>query len=347
MSGSALQRVPLEDRRWRALVDRCAAATPFHDPEWAGVLGDAYRYPAFALALAAPDGSLTAGLPFLQVRTPALRRRWISLPFTDECPVLAVDAPAEAELLDRLPSSAAALGAPATEIRAAVDAPAWINRREAVIHVLELDADLDAVRRRFSRSQVVRNISRAERDGVAVRSAASPADLAAFYALHTRTRRRQGVPVQPRRFFELLWSRIVVAGRGSILLAGRDGHDVAGALFLHAHGTTIYKFGASDPEGWPLRPNHAIFWTAIRAAVARGDRRFDFGRTDFSNGGLRAFKSGWGAAERPLVYSELDAALLGSEHGPAGRALTTAIQRGPKWLCRGLGTALYRYAGAR
>ena len=39
----------------------------------------------------------------------------------------------------------------------------------------------------------------------------------------------------------------------------------------------IYKFGASDTEGLPLRPN-ALFWTAIQASCARSDREFDFGR---------------------------------------------------------------------
>jgi lipid II:glycine glycyltransferase (peptidoglycan interpeptide bridge formation enzyme) len=224
----------------------------------------------------------------------------------------------------------------------------WRTGADAVIHELELAPEIDQVRKRFSRSQVIRNIARAEREGVVVRRAVDRRDLDAFYSLHTRTRRRQGVPVQPRRFFDLLWSRLVGTGIAFILLADAGGREaVAGALFLASHGSTIYKFGASDVDSWPLRPNHVIFWTAIQEACARGDRRFDFGRTDLGNAGLRAFKSGWGAEERLLRYSTLAPGAAAGTEGLASRALGVAIRRGPKWVCRGTGEALYRYAASR
>ena len=167
-------------------------------------------------------------------------------------------------------------------------------------------------------------------------------------AMPVCTRRRQGVPVQPRRFFELLWRRLVCTGRASILLADAGGREaVAGALFLSTGHCTIYKFGASDVDSLRFRPNHLLFWTAIEEACARGDRRFDFGRTDLNNYGLRAFKSGWGAEERPLSYSTLAAGAATETEGLASRALSVAIRKGPGWLCRGTGEALYRYAASR
>jgi CelD/BcsL family acetyltransferase involved in cellulose biosynthesis len=237
--------------------------------------------------------------------------------------------------------------APRIQIRSAVEAVGWHTSAGAVSHELELDADPERVRRGFSRSQVVRNIARGEREGVEVRAAASREELDVFYGLHLRTRRRQGVPVQPRRFFDLLWARLLEPGLGSILLAYRGETALAGALFLTWNGTTIYKFGASDPEGLPLRPNHLLFWAAIRDACLRGDRRFDFGRSDLENTGLRAFKSGWGAAERPLVYSTLAPGALDGKPGLAEHLLGVAIRRGPAWVCRGIGDKVYRYAASR
>jgi CelD/BcsL family acetyltransferase involved in cellulose biosynthesis len=269
-------------------------------------------------------------------------RRWVSLPFTDECPVLARDPGSLRAFVTALNAAGERI-----EIRARVDEVGWSTRSEAVIQVLDLDPEPDRVCRRFSRSQVVRNIKRAEREGVVVDAATSSADLDTFYALHTRTRRRLGVPVQPRRFFDLLWRRMIEPGHGSLLLATRADAPLAGALFLSWNGTTIYKFGASDPEGWPARPNHALFWTAIEAGCLRGDRRFDFGRTDLADAGLRAFKGGWAASARPLVYSSLDPDVLTGKNGLVGNAMTAAIRRGPIWLCRGVGTALYRYAASR
>jgi lipid II:glycine glycyltransferase (peptidoglycan interpeptide bridge formation enzyme) len=197
-------------------------------------------------------------------------------------------------------------------------------------------------------TQVARSIARAHREQVIVRRATGERDLDAFYALHTRTRRRQGVPVQPRQFFDLLWSHLVVTGQAVILLADAPGRQtVAGALFLTGGGTTIYKFGASDVESRPVRANHLILWTAIEEACARGDRRFDFGRSDLGNHGLRAFKSSWGALERPLRYSTLAPGAALDSESLAARALGTAIRRGPSWVCRRAGAALYRHAAYR
>lgn len=338
----------LDDSRWTEFVDANPAATPFHHPSWARLLSLTYGYRASAVVVTDPEGAVLAGMPVLEIRTLSRRRRWVSLPFTDECPALAAAGVGQEDLPVLLATALERLHAPAAEVRGFLDGLHWHTDADAVVHELGLDPDADSVRRGFSRSQVIRNIARAEREGVTVRRAAGDEDLAAFYALHTRTRRRQGVPVQPRRFFELLWSEVIRPGHGFILLADAPGRQaVAGASFLVGNGVTIYKFGASDVESWPKRPNHLIMWTAIREACVRGDVRFDFGRTDLTNHGLRTFKTGWGAVERPLRYSRcLPRQLDRTEPLPA-RALSGAIRRSPTWVCRGVGAALYRYAGSR
>lgn len=346
-SGRTLIRLSLNDPRWREFVARATSATPFHDPSWAALLGDTYGYAAFALAVADTSGGLAAGAPFLEVMSVTRRRRWVSLPFTDECGLLANDDRASGILVEAIADAQRTGHTPGVEIRGSVDGFGWSTGADAVIHKLTLDSELERVRAGFSRSQVIRNIARAEREGVTVRRATEPRDLDAFYRLHTGTRRRQGVPVQPRRFFELIWSRLVAAGTAHILLAEAEGQAVAGALFLTDARTTIYKFGASDVEKLRLRPNHLIFWTAVQDACLAGHRVFDFGRTDLNNEGLRAFKRSWGAIELPLRYSTLERGAAAATDGLASRALSFAIRRGPAWMCRGTGEALYRYAASR
>ena len=341
-------RLALDDPRWGSFVAECEHATPFHDPGWAQLLARSYGCVGFAIAIVDGAGELIAGAPFLEVRGLSGRRRWISLPFTDECPPLSRDVVSDRQLVAGLGVAHERLQAPALEIRGSVEGFGWRMGADAVTHELVLDSDVERVRKGFSRSQVIRNIARAGREGVLVRRAGAARDLEAFYRLHTRTRRRQGVPVQPRRFFELLWRSLIGSGRASIVLADAGGREaVAGALLLHGGGTTIYKFGASDVESWRLRPNHLIFWTAIQEACARGDRRFDFGRTDLNNSGLRAFKSAWGAEERPLRYCTLAPGRAAGTEGFTSRALSVVIRKGPEWICRGTGEALYRYAASR
>lgn len=310
---------------------------PFHHPAWATLLADCYGFSAFALAVADERGGLVAGVPVIETRSPLRRRRWVSLPFTDVCPPLG-----SGDLGAALDEERRRAGIPRLEVRD--ELPEGQTRATAVLHTLELQESSDALFSRFHPSQVQRNIRRAEKEGVRVRHGASAEDLVdVFYSLHLRTRRRQGVPVQPKRFFRLLWERMIEPGLGFVSLAESEGEPVAGAVFLRWGEAATYKFGASDPEWLRLRPNHLIFWDAIRMLAADGVRTLDFGRTELENEGLRRFKSGWGAEETPLVYTVFgDAPQAGRDR--AGQALGAVIRRSPPWVCRGLGELLYKYA---
>jgi CelD/BcsL family acetyltransferase involved in cellulose biosynthesis len=338
-----LRAVALEDPRWRALVARSAPATPFHDPAWARVLATTYGLRACALLL----DDETAGAPFLIARGLTGRRVWVSLPYTDELAPLADTPEARARFVVSLAAFGGRADASRIDLRTSVEELGWHRDADAVLHELDLRGGAEAVHRGFSKSQVVRNIKRAGRECVTVHAATGVGGMRTFYALHERTRRRQGVPVQPWRFFAQLWEHVVAPGGGTVLIASHRTTPLAAAVFLHGNGTTIYKFGASDPSGWDRRPNHAIFWRAIQEACARGDVRMDFGRTDLGQDGLRAFKSGWGAQERPLVYSSLEPRAVAGAEGLATRALAQVIRRGPSWAGRGLGAALYRFAAVR
>src|SRR5205823_5278110 len=124
----------------------------------------------------------------------------------------------------------------------------------------------EAVERSFS-AMTHRNISKARRVGLEVRVAEHEDDLVRlFYGLQLRTRRRLGLPVQPRRFFRLLWRHGLERGLGHALLVLERGRPIAGAVFLVERDTVVYKYGASDERAWSLRPNNLLFAEAIRQA---------------------------------------------------------------------------------
>ena len=217
----------------------------------------------------------------------------------------------------------------------------------AVGHELRLESGGGAIDARFSEMHR-RNIRRAERDGVSTAFDQSLAGMREFYRLHVLTRQRQGVPVQPWHFFQLLWEQLISRDLGFVELAYRGPTCVAAAVFLAWNGTLVYKYGASDPRHWQVRPNNLLFWAAIRWASEHDFHTFDLGRTDFANQGLRDFKTGWGAVERALVYSS-----VGSDPRPGSRpiwqrvggaALKTIIRHSPPPVCRLLGGLMYRYA---
>jgi CelD/BcsL family acetyltransferase involved in cellulose biosynthesis len=336
--------LPIDDARWRAFVSAHPDALPFHEPDWATLVADCYGFRAFAAAVEDEHGAITAGLPVVDVRHLAGPRRWVSLPFTDYCPPLAADDVGERALAEGMRRAAQAAGIASVAVRAGM-AGATPLPEPAMRHVLALDADPAVVYRGFHPSQVQRSIRRAEREGLTVRRSTAPADLlGTFYDLHLQTRRRQGVPIQPRRFFRLIADRLLARGAGWVDVVEAAGRPVAAALFLAGNGTVIYKFGASDESAWPMRPNHLLFWHTIRAACEAGYRALDFGRTDAGHDGLAAFKRSWGAREEPLIYSTLgEAPAAAAGRGNASRVLGQVIRHTPPFVCRAAGELLYRF----
>jgi CelD/BcsL family acetyltransferase involved in cellulose biosynthesis len=332
--------VAVDDPRWRMLVDSRDDATGFHDAGWMQTLVDAYGFDAFVVGRL--EGSaMVAGTPMVSLGR-RRSRRWVALPFTDECPPLG-DATHVGTLVHALDDLRVARGIDSVELRGRVEAPLGTPVRVGVTHELTLDQDPARVRAKLHPSQARRNVDRAAREGVTVTfDTDREALLETFYRLHLLTRRRQGVPIQPRRFFARLWEHVVAPGRGFVLVARLRDRPAAAAVFLDSKRTLTYKFGASDPELLGVRPNHAVFWAAIEWACLAGRTTFDLGRTDAENAGLRAFKASWGATERPLVYTGLGRAQATARD--RGKILRPVISRAPLVVCRALGEALYRRA---
>jgi CelD/BcsL family acetyltransferase involved in cellulose biosynthesis len=348
VAGAPLSELALDDPRWISFVSSRLDSTPFHYPAWPKLLAECYGFRAFALATV-DQGRIGAGFPVVEIPRVGRPPRWVSLPFTDACAPLA-DAGAPEDRLVAGANRAVADGlASRVELRGEVTGPTVQRQIVAFRHVLQLSRDPEQLFTTFRKSRVQRGIRQAERlvgeGNLSIRRAEREDDIAgSFYRLHLGTRRRLGVPVQPRRFFRLLWQRILEPGLGFALLASSGGRPIAGAVFLAGGRQCVYKFGASEREAQRLRPNHLLLWTAIREACTSGYEQFDFGRTDLDGHNLREFKLGWGTVEDPLIYSAIGGPAADVRPSRARRTLGRLIRHSPAWICRASGELLYRRA---
>ena len=341
-SAGTARRLQLDDGHWLDFAQSHPDARPYHHPAWTRTISETYGFEAFVLALESGDGRLRAGVPAVSVGGRVRRRRWISLPFTDSLPPLSTNGSSLAEFATLAEAAARDADVSAIEIRAPLGSPGAHEHARGVEHILEL-ADPDAIFAGFQ-SQMRRNVRKAEKSGVTVRVAEDERDLTqVYFGLHAETRRRLGVPTQPRRFFAELWRNMLEPGLGFLLLAYHEQEPVAGAVFLDWNQRVVYKFGASAQRFWPLRPNNLVMWEAIRRACDRGAHEFDFGRSDLEDEGLRSFKAGWGAAEQSLVYTTLGREPRGGGQG-LDRLLRPVLRHAPVWFGRGVGAVLYRFA---
>jgi CelD/BcsL family acetyltransferase involved in cellulose biosynthesis len=340
---------PIADPRWETFVTRAPGATAFHHPAWLALLQRSYGYTIKACCVIDDAGDIRAGLPVALVGGALRRSRLTALPFSDHCAPLTLPE-GDPALLRRLLASAdelrRTLGVSLT-IRGALPESHDAGVADTYhLHDIVLEPDVDAVVERFRRkSQLMRGVRRAEREGLEVERRTDRDALKAFYRLHVGTRRRQGVPTQPKRFI-LNFADLFAQGLGFVLLV-RDGErPIAAAVFLSFNGTLIYKYGASDPAALGKRPNNLLFLEAIRWGCENGMHTLDLGRTDSGHESLREFKLSWGAVERTLDYHELAEGEPSSSNGMGlARRAAPIIRNSPPLVSRLIGEALYRYAG--
>jgi CelD/BcsL family acetyltransferase involved in cellulose biosynthesis len=340
----SLQALRPEDPDWVSFLAEAPDANAFHHPAWLRAVTQAYGYTALALVQRDAEGRIVAGVPAAQVRRPS-GRVVVSLPFSDHCSPLARDEPALRRLARGIGGWASHMGA-AVELRGGLpEVEGWASYPAGVLHLLRLEPGPEVLWREL-RESFRRQIRQARRAGLRVRFSREAKDLDAFYRLQVATRRRQGVPVQPRRFVASVWRECVCAGPGwAAIVETPQGLPVAASLLLAWNGWVIEKFQASDADYWPLKPNQLLIWSTIEWSCEQGYRLFDFGRTDLGHHSLQRFKAAWGAEPVPLRYSSRGrAGARASADGRLGGLLRAVVQRSPALVCRALGELLYRYA---
>jgi CelD/BcsL family acetyltransferase involved in cellulose biosynthesis len=310
-------------------------------------MAECYGFQSLALVQTSQDGGVVAGLPIL-TRPGIGGQVMISLPFTDYCPPLVTSSKDAKPFTTMLIRWRRRPGIRRLAIHSGLPAvPGVHTQMRGVRHTMPLPASSDEIFRDLRQSSLPRAIRKAQREGVRTVVTNSRNALEPFYNLHVQTRQRLGVPVQPKRFFEILWRRVIEERLGFVVLAYLEERPVAAAVFLAWNQHLIYKYGASDQHFWALRPNNLAMWTGIEWGCDHGFTELDFGRSDLENRGLREFKTRWGATELPLAYSYVGGKPPRAIPRFALGTIGGLIRFTPAAVCRGLGELLYRrMAGA-
>lgn len=334
---------PLEDRRWQPFIEASRDATIFHHRDWLSLLHEQYGYPIRAVCVVGPRRELIAAVPFAHVRSRLTGTRLVAIPFSDLCGPVTRDGESEAVgvLIESIRRQHDLDGVD-LEIRAPISGLGRPGTR-FYHHTVTLEPDVEAVRRRFD-ANVRRRVSKAQREGVEVFRATGRGALDEFYRLHLVTRRRIGVPVQPKRFvrrFVALFEK----GLGFVLIARFRDQTIAANVFLSFNGVLIGKYNASDPSHLSKGPNNAMLMEAIRWGCRNGYRIFDLGRTDPDNDGLRLFKCGWGADECLLAYTHLSRHGLDASRHAVPPFARLVLRRSPPVVGRVVGATLYKHFG--
>jgi lipid II:glycine glycyltransferase (peptidoglycan interpeptide bridge formation enzyme) len=213
-----------------------------------------------------------------------------------------------------------------------------------LLHRLDLQRTLDEIFYGFHKDCVQRKIKTASRTGLICEEGRSGSLFAKFYSLLVATRRRHGVPVQPKAWFHNLIT--FLGDRLTIRVASKDGQPVASIMTLQFKQTVIYKYGCSDSRFNNMGATQLLLWRAIQEAKQSTGTEFDMGRSDLDNPGLIAFKDRWGAVRMQLAYHRCPA----GQHDSSANRWQDAISKyvwshAPESVLIAAGRTLYKHVG--
>lgn len=119
-------------------------------------------------------------------------------------------------------------------------------------------------------------IRRAEKEGVTIRRADPQDGIGHFLKLHEETRQRHHFTPYTSAFFRAQVERFSPKGNVTVYLAEYQGHVIASSIHMHFGGETSYHHGASASAFNKIPASYLLQWTAIRDAMRRGDRVYNF-----------------------------------------------------------------------
>ena len=345
-----IRKISFEDidqvERWDKFVESHPKGTPYHLSGWLKAIEAVYSFIPLLYVWGVNEHEISGIFPFFSVKGFFGGKRCISIPFSDYGGPLCGNKDYEsqdfASILREIKNQAKTI-----EIRCNVSTECDLNALNYYkSHVLEIGEDPAVTRKKFNKKTIQYSIRKAEKNGVVITENNDQAGMEHFFRLNFLTRKKHGVPSQPKKFFEKILEHMILKGKGYILLAVFQSKVIAASLFLRAGNTIHYKYNASDPNYLgKITPNHAITWFAIKKGIEEGYRFFDFGRTSKANKGLMRYKEMWGAECSNLPYFYYPApkgAASKEESGLLYRVETRIWRYLPDTMAERLGPMVYK-----
>jgi hypothetical protein len=331
--------------KWDDFVVNHPGGTPSHLSGWLKTTTETYGFKPRFFSMNDESGCISGVFPLFIINSPLRRRRIISLPFSDfGGPLVRTggDGSVFGNTLDEVGGKKTCI-----EIRGNLSHPDFVRNKHYKRHTINLDRDIEVIWKSINKRTIHRSVRKAEDAGITVRFTDDYNGILEFIWLNRLTRKKHGVPAQPKKWFELLQKLVLAQGRGFIAIAEKDNRPVGASVFLTIANQLHYKYNASDPEiVRKVSPNHLITWKTIKWGVEKGYSLFDFGRTSPDNEGLIRYKEMWGSVATDLPYyyfPKVHGVSSLREKGLKYRIFSKLWQSLPEVVSEPLSTVLYKY----
>lgn len=331
-----------EQHLWDTFTSSQQNCTAYHLYRWKRIIEKSFGHVGHYLAAVDDRGDWLGVLPLIHMRSMLFGSFFVSVPFVNYGGILSADQEAIDALLTEAECLRQRFGASHVELRnigtGLADLP---TRRHKVTMILELAKTADEQWKLFN-AKLRNQIRKPEKSGLTVELGHIEL-LDSFYDVFARNMRDLGTPVYDKRFFRIILDEL---SDSSAIIAVRHQGDVIAAGIAAWHGETIeIPWASSIADYKQFCPNNMLYWEAIRFAIDKGFRKFDFGRSTPDEGTYN-FKKQWGAEPVPLYWQYLlpEAEIL-PELNPKNPKYEFAIkiwQKLPVGLTRLIGPSIVR-----
>lgn len=273
------------------------AGSSYHRPMWLEIVKRSFGHESKYL-VAECDGDIAGVLPLVFFNSRIFGRFVVSMPFLNYGGVLADDHDTARALVTRAIDETRKAGARHLELRhVRQHFPDLQAKRHKVAMELTLAPTVDAQWQALDRK--LRNqVRKAEKSSLTVIQGGREL-VDRFYAVFARNMRDLGTPVYGRRFFETVLTTFPDESR--LFIVQLNGQPIAASLVHWFNHRIEVPWASSLREFNPLCANVYLYWEMLKAAIERGFRTFDFGRSTPGEGTFQ-FKKQWGAEARELVW---------------------------------------------
>jgi len=281
---------------WDAFVFKSANGTFFHRFGWRAIFRDVFDLTPHYL-VAENGGEIIGILPLVHQKSIFFGNSLIAAPFCVEGGSVAINPETRVRLDEEAISLVYKLKAGSLEYRSRVaNRTGWAVRKDLyATFERELSSDDEENLQAIPRKQraVVRKTLKSNL------TSHVDGDANALFRVYSESVRNLGTPVFPKTYFEAL---LKTFGSDCDVVVVREGSEpVSAVMNFYFRETVMPYYGGGRPAARRNGANDFMYWEVMRRAVARGYRRFDFGRSKAETGAF-SFKKNWGFEPQWLEY---------------------------------------------
>lgn len=290
-----------DGRSWDAFVNAHHDGTNYHLHGWRKVVEQSFGHKTIYLVAIDGHNEICGILPYVQMKSRLFGHFLVSLPFFNYGGLLASDSSVAGNLLNASRKMLSGIGVAHIELRhlkRCGDIEATKQHKVTMLLGLKHEEEqqwsvLD--------TKVRNQVRKAQKNGLQAVTGGTEL-LDGFYEVFCRNMRDLGTPVYGRNFFSNVLAEFPDSTR--ILSVVKDGRTIASALMTWYKETLEIPWASSNRDFREFCPNNLLYWEAIRFAIGRKMRTFDFGRSTPGEGTYN-FKKQWGAVPVKLYWQYL------------------------------------------